>query len=93
MGESSDGVGGISPKKTGDVQQTGDQGGTGVNPTAGINWAKASMEDLRIAFILSEGPEKGQKMFNQFQMMIFQTCISQMKALEPKKHDIREDYH
>lgn len=80
---------GVSPKKTTGADYAGDaEGKVGSNaPGDGINWAKATLDDLRIAFILSEGPEKGMKQFNQFQLMLCQTCISQMKAMEPKKHD------
>lgn len=89
MIEGSGETGRIGPKKTEEVNSLGVSGGKGDPnpPTPNINWAKASLDDLRMAFIVGYGPEKGQKMFNQFQLMICQTCISQMKAVQPKKHD------
>ena len=82
-------VGGVpskQPSGVGDVGQTAN-----VGDVPNINWAKATLDDLRIAFIVGMGPEKGQKMFNQFQMMIFQTCLSQMRSVEPKKHDDQQN--
>jgi hypothetical protein len=78
-------IGGVPSKQPTEATDAGQAANVGDAPN--INWAKATLDDLRMAFIVGMGPEKGQKMFNQFQMMIFQTCLSQMKAVEPKKHD------